>query len=244
VVVAVEGVSFVPLDGVLEIFPQLVTRWEAKEKDVGAPLTLPQRLKVAWEWWQEHKEEYADTKLWRIVMTMVSSRYAHAFPKTAAQEMLLGSLCHESRNLTHLRFSLWEARKPQVHLFYDPPPCEAGPDAAPDSIEVLKGAVALEIVRPLFHNPLHRSAGDKFFRSAFNFGQATFAHAVLREKWSTMKGADPEAVAKLFQASEVEGGATTSDVWLHGAAAWQRNDCTYQMAGPNGRIKWWPLGAP
>lgn len=64
VVVAVEGVSFVPLDGVLEIFPQLVTRWEAKEKDVGAPLTLPQRLKVAWEWWQEHKEEYADTKLW------------------------------------------------------------------------------------------------------------------------------------------------------------------------------------
>jgi len=49
-----------------------------------------------------------------------------------------------------------------------------------------------------------------------------------------MKGADPEAVAKLFQASEVEGGATTSDVWLHGAAAWQRNDCTYQMAGPNG----------
>jgi len=68
-------------------------------------------------------------------MTMVSSRYAHAFPKTAAQEMLLGSLCHESRNLTHLRFSLWEARKPQVHLFYDPPPCEAGPDAAPDSIE-------------------------------------------------------------------------------------------------------------
>ena len=48
------------------------------------------------------------------------------------------------------------------------------------------------------------------------------------------EGADPEAVAKLFQASEVEGGATTSDVWLHGAAAWQRNDCTYQMAGPNG----------
>ena len=79
-----------------------------------------------------------------------------------------------------------------------------------------------------------RALAERFARSAINFSCLFGNTAELG-----VRGAHPDAVAKLFEVSTVVGGATWADRMI-GACHWQKDDETFKMTGDAGRIRWTP----
>ena len=120
---------------------------------------------------------------------------------------------------------------PVVETLDDP---SGGVIVDPPPVHRFKAGLSESIMRDSFASSLTVRVCRKFATSAFNFALAFYDLADIG-----LPRADAMLVTKLFQASDVVGGASAADR-LKGALWWQRDDPTYKMTGPNGRVLWHP----
>jgi len=113
----------------------------------------------------------------------------------------------------------------QMHLEYEPALVD-------DPLHAFKAALSEKIMRDSFSSNLTVRLCRKFATSAFNFALAFYDLSDIG-----LPRADPALLSKLFQASDVVGGASNADR-LKGALWWQKDDLTYKMTGNNGRVLW------
>ena len=81
-----------------------------------------------------------------------------------------------------------------------------------------------------------RELAERFARSGINFSLLFNASDM------GVRGANPDAVCKLFEVSKAVGGASPMDRTM-GALRWQKDDITFRMTGDHGRIAWLVHGA-
>ena len=116
----------------------------------------------------------------------------------------------------------------QLHLEYTP----LDDDDDGELIRDFKAKLSERILRDSFSSALTVRLSRKFATSAFNFALAFYDLSN-----AGAPRADPLLLTRLFQASDVQGGATNADR-LKGALYWQKDDLTYKMTGDNGRVLW------
>ena len=95
----------------------------------------------------------------------------------------------------------------------------------------MKGGAAAEICNTFLESPLNRSAGQRLFRSALNFGLMVAA-----DEARGIKAGDPQAINKLFEGSQRTGGASAYEMVMLGAQSWMQHDETYQLTGRRARV--------
>ena len=191
-----------------------------------------------WAWWSKHKGEYSGSKMWRIIESLAGLSTARLVPKSGFHDLMMGIFCVTRTRPTRMKFSLWEGKKSdrvQVACSTEDDPAVHDP-ASPfyDADAEWKSAAAKGIALRNVSDPSKRDLAEKFARSGINFSLLFNANG------EDVRGANPEAIEKLFEASAVTGGASGVDVTL-GALRWQKDDITFKMTGPNlGRILWTP----
>ena len=239
----VDGLSIGPVEGARQLWKALLPEWQRAgiSKWTMDSADLDARAELAWSWWLKHKDEYADTKVWRIIESLAGLRTASLVPRQGFQDLLMGIICVTRTRARALTFSFFEGKKgDQVQVA-----CEADDDPAvfdaqsedydPDA--GWKRPASAAIAWRNVEETSKRDLAEKFARSGINFSLLFAGREQMAEHG--VRGASVDAICKLFQASEAIGGAKAIDVTL-GALKWQKEDPTFRMTGDHGRIMWVP----
>ena len=150
---------------------------------------------------------------------------------------MMGIVCVSRTRPTQMKFSFWEGKKSdrvQVTCSTEDDPAVHDPGSPfYDADAEWKSAAAKGIALRNVSDPSKRDLAEKFARSGINFS------LLFNASGEEVRGARPEAIKKLFDASDVTGGASGLDVMM-GALKWQKDDPTFKMTGDHGRIFWSP----
>ncbi|KAL1521487.1 hypothetical protein AB1Y20_021149 [Prymnesium parvum] len=233
-----DGLTFGPVQGARQLWDALLPEWE--HAGIGADIDA--RAELAWNWWMKHKDEYANTKVWRIIESLAGLRTASLVPRQGFQDLLMGMICVTRTRARKLTFSFFEGKKDdkvQVSCeaeddpaVFDPQSEDFDPDAA------WKRPTSAAIAWRNVNEASKRDLAERFARSGINFSLLFASRDDLHAH--NVRGASVDAICKLFEASEAVGGASGLDVTF-GALKWQKDDPTFRMTGEHGRIMWVPI---
>jgi len=242
-VVGIEGLIIAPVDGAAEVYARCKQLWE------GIP-TLQARGQVAWNWWhtEGHKSEYEDSKIWRVIESLAGLKSAMlAVPRRGLEDLFLGCVCVTRTRPLYLRYSFFGGKgnynapsaptKADVQCTCTAPndpeilePSSPFYDADADWKQQTAQAIAFHVVQGN-----SRELAERFARSGINFSLLFNASDM------GVRGANPDAVCKLFEVSQAIGGASAIERTM-GALRWQKDDITFRMTGEHGRIMWCEKG--
>lgn len=262
IVFAVDGMVIGPVRGAAQAYAALERVWEAAALPAD---DVPARAEAGWAWWKAQGADALEgTKLWRIVDSLAGLRSASLVPSQGFYDLLMGCVCVTRTRPVELRFSFFhpEGRAARSRLRRGGGSKGAGGAAADDSHSVQVNCTtrpdpamldAASAVHDAAHEwkqvtargisqrnsaPSKRDLAEKFARSGINFS-LLFGDV----RAIGVRGAQPDAVAKLFEdGSGAMGGAGAADRML-GATKWQKDDPTFKMTGDAGRIVWSALGS-
>ena len=225
--VRVEGFSWGPIEGAEEAFAAVAPIWAQAGTNCFA-----ERARLAWEWWKQGaSRDYEQTKMWRLITSLVDHKQASwGLPYAQKGELLLGTLVSAPWKLCALRFSRFNAEKIQVAA--KKVPLTAGPERE------LREAGSLHLLKSILNDSsgLRRAAAERLVTSAWNW-------AMLVEDLNSLgsRAAAPAAVCRILSGAKDEemGGASYREVATGSAQLWQRNDPTFKLSGPHaGRVVW------